>query len=129
MEKDLRGEIFTVTDKIGKVHLCDNGILHLDMENVMSIIVYKEGESFRSEYIRDEFTWLFTETMYDGDTEICTTCGYDKNDKSIDHSNCTTSIYSEESIIDYIRDVIDKNKEDPDDPYIIEINGTKFKVL
>ena len=129
MEKELTKEVFTVTDKTGKVHIVDNGVLHLDMENVRSIIVYKESESFRSEYIRDEFTWLFTETMYDEDTEICTTCGYDKNDKDIDHSNCTTSIYSEESIMDYIRDIIDKNKEDPDDPYIIQINGTKFKVL
>ena len=130
MEKDVRGNItLAVKDTIGKAHLIEHGILRLDMEKVRSIVVYKESDSFRSEYIRDEYTWLFTETMYDEDTEICTTCGYDKNDKDIDHSNCTTSIYSEESIMDYIRDIIDKNKEDPDDPYIIQINGTKFKVL
>lgn len=129
MEKELSREVFTVTDKAGKIHLVDNGVLHLDMKNVRSIIVYKESESFRSEYIRDEFTWSFTESMYDEDTEICTTCGYDRNDTDIDHSNCTVLIYSEESIMDYIRDIIDKNKEDPDDPYIIQINGIKFKVL
>lgn len=122
-------KIYTVTDKNNKIHLIKNDVLYLNMEDVKSIIVYKEGELFRSEYIRDPLTWLFTETMYDDDTEICTTCGYEKNDKNIDHSNCNVSIYSEDSIIDYIKDVIDKNKEDPDNPYIIEINGVKFKVL
>lgn len=129
MKKDLRNDICMVTDYCVKTHLIEKGVLHLDMEKVKSIIVYKEGESFRSEYIRDDFTWLFTETMYDDDTEICTTCGYEKNDKNINHSNCSVSIYSEDSIMDYIRDIIDKNKEDPDNPYIIEINGVKFKVI
>ena len=129
MEKDLRNDICMVIDYCVKNHLIEKGVLHLDMEKVESIIVYKEGESFRSEYIRDEFTWLFTETMYDDDTEICTTCGYEKNDKNVNHSNCSVSIYSEDSIMDYIRDIIDKNKEDPDNPYIIEINGVKFKVI